>query len=229
MRSPPVLIHLMKKSSLWLILRVQSGRRDLQHLRMGKYINKVSWVMLMTKRFLKREKVKHSMTQQNVSAAICAVNAHFHSVENRRRWHQTPDGRHCAFTTDPDFSIWTLNLPESHWLTPLFLPLILSLQDGGWEDWKEDFEICGQNYEIQIFPEGGREWVHKKEVWGDVQHASAAHCGGAGAVRDTGHQCAPTSIRQDMVRRENHINYLQYSRFALGLKCVFSKSILSGV
>lgn len=124
MRSPPVLIHLMKKSSLWPILRVQSGRRDLQHLRMGKYTNKVCWVMCMTKRFLKREK-EHLMTQQNVSVPICAVNAHFHSVENRRRWHQAPDGRRCAVTADPHFSMWTPNLLASLWLTPLFLPLIL--------------------------------------------------------------------------------------------------------
>lgn len=217
MRSPPVLIHLMKKSSLWPILRVQSGRRDLQHLRMGKYTNKVCWVMCMTKRFLKREK-EHLMTQQNVSVPICAVNAHFHSVENRRRWHQAPDGRRCAVTADPHFSMWTPNLLASLWLTPLFLPLILSLQDGGWEDGKEDFEICGQNHKIQIFPEGSREWVHKKEVRRDVQHASAAHCGGARAVRDPGHQCATTSNRQDMVRRENQINYVHYSLFALTLK-----------
>lgn len=128
-----------------------------------------------------------------------------------------------GFTTDSNFSIWTQNLLVSQWLTLPFLPLILSLQDGGWEDWKEDFEICGQNHEIQILPEGSREWVHKKEVWGDVQHASAAHCGGARAVRDPGHQCATTSNRQDMVRRKNHINYVHYSL----LKCVFNKSILS--
>lgn len=68
---------------------------------------------------------------------------------------------------------------------------------------EEDFKICGQNHQIQVFPASGGERVHQEEVWGFVQHAPAAVGGGPRTVRHAGGQHPSAPYWQDLVRHRH--------------------------
>ena len=96
------------------------------------------------------------------------------------------------------------------WLTPglssLLLLLFLCLrswtslaQVRGRPPAQQDHALCGQDRQVQVLPEGHGDRVHQEEDWGDVQHAPAAHCGGAGVSWDAGRQHPSAPHRQDMV------------------------------
>lgn len=162
MRNPPVLVHLMRKNCSSLSLRGQWGRRDPPQLLKGKCCDCMKWisydaaVRILLNRATKKKKTGVWLLLINT------IECYFHpSVLWMRNFLEqnkincaditlqmaTAYITDCLLYTDFGFS-WHLNAKCTrkckikHCL--LFSSNLL-LQHRGWEDWKEDFEICGQN------------------------------------------------------------------------------------
>ena len=97
------------------------------------------------------------------------------------------------------------SLPASLLSSPLLSSLLLLHyasplpQVRGRPQAQQDHAFCGQDRQVQVLPEGHGDGVHQEEDGGDVQHAPAAHRGGAGVSRDAGSQHPAAAHRQDMV------------------------------